>query len=352
MLGLDNLGNTCYLNSILQILMNTPGFLRLFMRYKKQSKEPRGSTSDVATSFGELMDAYHHGSPDATKHHLVMFIRIFHQSHDSFGLGFGQHDQHEYLMFLLRAIHDSIHVTTKFNILSDGQPTPTNELELASLKALRVDGMSTTDKMLKHDDKDNICYDSIVTRMFTGQYRSQTECQNPACKYMSNRFETFRSWELSIGHPDKDNVKLEESMNDFIGITQLDEEDSYECDKCKQRTRSLRKCTLWRLPEILVITLKRNIYHNVGHRHVSIKDPRVVHVPLMLDVKPYLSASRKNTKYKLYSTANHLGTPHGGHCYSQILEDDKWFVVNDIEIKEGLAHASHVYILFYQRMDQ
>jgi ubiquitin carboxyl-terminal hydrolase 8 len=346
MKGLDNLGNTCYLNSILQILINTPMFPRMFSDYSKTSSE--SPSLEVAKSFERLIHAYIDPDPAIkTRKSLFEFVRVFHQCHNHFG--YGQNDQHEYLMFLFRAIHDNMNRVSEFTIhgVSSGYH---DELERESLIRHRVDGSSTTDKLLNLKDNSQLCYDSVIFRMFTGQYRSQTECQNPECMYVSNRFETFRSWELPIGNPDKTIVQLSDAMDEFVGITQLDESDSYECDKCKQRTRSLKKCTLWRLPEVLVINMKRNIYHNTGQQHVSFKDPRVVDIPKLIDMSPYVSAQRPDHHYKLYATANHMGTPTGGHCYAQIEQNGKWFVVDDNNIREGLADPSHVYLLFYQRL--
>lgn len=350
MKGLNNFGNTCYLNSIIQILFNTPGFYEGYKKYASQihSDHPLHST---AIALYKLMINYHvieNTNPESLRSDLISFIRSFNHSHQQYGFGAGmQEDGHEYLMFLFRTIHDSMYREYELSYTGKSR-TRSDKLEKISIESHRRDGSSTTELMLK-ENSPNVCYNSVIFELFTGQYRFETQCQNVTCEYVSNRFETFRCCEVPIGNEGEINVTLNQVLSEFASVTQLDDE--YECDKCKVRNRSYRRCTFWRPPPILIINLKRTLYFSKDGAYHNIKDTRLVNVPLKLDLKDYCSAPRSNTSYELYATANHHGNSQGGHYYAQIREDGKWKIADDDQISEGVCDPIHAYLLFYHQSE-
>jgi ubiquitin C-terminal hydrolase len=282
---------------------------------------------------------------------LHQFVQIFHRCHNRFG--FGQQDGHEYFMFLMRAIHDSMY-SERTMVLSGKPVSHSDLLEQKAIETHRIDGSSTTELMLRpvtmSGDNGRICYDSIIFQLFSGQYRFQTQCREPGCEHVSDRFETFRCCEVPIGSPDAESITLLDILSEYTSVTELEE--AYECDKCQVRSKCYRRCTFWRLPEIFVISLKRGIHHydrQSGH-YLELKDNRQIQIPDLLDVSKYCSAPRDQTRYELYATGNHFGATHGGHYYAQIkdLADGKWKIANDEHIEEGRPASEHVCLLFYR----
>lgn len=356
MRGLYNLGNTCYLNFILQILFNTKRFREVFSQYAARINEHERMSHPLYTatsSFHRLMECYHNDtSPEHLRKALHHFVNIFSRCHNQ--LGYGQQDGHEYLMFLMRAIHDSMY--SERHLIIVGQASNyAEQLEKQSIESHRVDGSSTSELMLKRSEdgeaaEAQICYDSVIFQLFSGQYRFQTQCREPGCEHVSNRFETFRCCEAPIGNPDKQSVTLADVLTEYTSVTELD--DPYECDKCKVRSKCYRRCTFWRLPEILIISLKRGVHHfdQQSGRYLELKDNRQVKIPEKLDLAEYCSAPRGMTTYELYATGNHLGLTNGGHYYAQIKdpEDGKWKVANDNKISEEQGPLEHICLLFYR----
>jgi len=85
------------------------------------------------------------------------------------------------------------------------------------------------------------------------------------------------------------------------------------CPRCKEHRQATKKLDLWRLPEILVIHLKRFSYS----RYLKNKLDTFVSFPIRnLDLSKYVKikdASDLSYTYELYAVSNHYGGLGGGH---------------------------------------
>jgi ubiquitin C-terminal hydrolase len=107
--GLQNLGNTCFMNSILQCVSNTEAITRLFLDdvYKSQlnTDNPLGHGGKLAVAYAKLIKDMWNGAyckiiPREFKHTIGEFQPQF--------AGYDQQDSQEFLGFLL----DGLHVST------------------------------------------------------------------------------------------------------------------------------------------------------------------------------------------------------------------------------------------------
>lgn len=84
------------------------------------------------------------------------------------------------------------------------------------------------------------------------------------------------------------------------------------CPSCKTPRQASKKLDLWRLPEILVIHLKRFSYDH----YFKNKLETLVDFPLYdLDISAYITQCRDqlSSRYMLYAISNHYGGLGGGH---------------------------------------
>lgn len=346
--GLPNIGATCYLNSILQILCNTME-LRSLIRGKINSSNPETSVNEICDAFEEWLSGHINNEITDNTRALRTFIIKFISYYQNFGSG--MQDQHEYLMLLLKLLHDSRSSKCMFTV-SGTKQSSLDELEERALDNLRKDGMWTSFDSL---NTNNQGWNSVIFSTFTGQFHAQTKCSNSTCGYTSHRFETFRILEIDIPSDATGPLTLESCLAWTTRETQLDEADAYECDKCKQRNRAIRKINIWRMPKVLIICIKRFIAVYANGQVRLDKNNSNVSIPEELDVSNYMTVpeiAKGKTKYELYSVAHHIGNQHGGHCYSYLKTPaNDWFAVDDGNIHK-LNHpslnGSTPYLLFYR----
>lgn len=83
------------------------------------------------------------------------------------------------------------------------------------------------------------------------------------------------------------------------------------CPRCKEHRQATKKLDLWKLPDILVVHLKRFSYS----RYLKNKLDTFVNFPIgNLDLSKYVkSKDGQSHVYELYAISNHYGGLGGGH---------------------------------------
>ncbi|XP_019731369.1 ubiquitin carboxyl-terminal hydrolase 31 [Hippocampus comes] len=155
---------------------------------------------------------------------------------------------------------------------------------------------------------------------------------------------------------------------------QLAPDDAWRCPHCKQLQQGRIKLSLWTLPDVLILHLKR--FRQEGDRRVKMQN--MVRFPLMgMDMAPHvvkrsqsswslpshwspwrrpygLGRNPDDFLYDLYAVCNHHGGMHGGHytacCKNSV--DGQWYCFDDSEVApvaDDDVCQQTAYILFYQR---
>jgi len=169
--------------------------------------------------------------------------------------------------------------------------------------------------------------ESIITDIFGGQLQSCIECQH--CKHISRTFDPFMDLCVEIPRSDSksmlaktlsftDSAKctLAACLNKFMGEEVLEGENMWRCDKCKQPRKAVKRLSLYKLPKVLVISLKRFRWGASSRDKVTADVNFPIDEPL--DVRPFLaqerpSAAGDNCLYDIVGVANHIGGTGFGH---------------------------------------
>ncbi|XVF53187.1 hypothetical protein PTKIN_Ptkin05aG0080200 [Pterospermum kingtungense] len=178
--GLQNLGNTCFMNSALQCLVHTPPLAEYFLKdYSDEisTVNPLGMHGELALAFGELLrKLWSSGrtaiAPRVFKGKLARFAPQF--------SGYNQHDSQELLAFLLDGLHEDLNrVKQKPYIeMKDSDGRPDEEVAAESWK--------------NHKARN----DSVIVDICQGQYKSTLVC--PDCSKISITFDPFMYLSLPL----------------------------------------------------------------------------------------------------------------------------------------------------------
>ncbi|KAG2299984.1 hypothetical protein Bca52824_036456 [Brassica carinata] len=151
----------------------------------------------------------------------------------------------------------------------------------------------------------------------------------------------------------QETVSLYKCLEAFLKEEPLGPDDMWYCPGCKEHRQAIKKLDLWRLPEILVIHLKRFSYS----RFMKNKLEAYVDFPIDgLDLSTYISYTNGQTTYRymLYAISNHYGSMGGGHYTAYVHHGgDRWYDFDDShvnQISQEKIKTSAAYVLFYKRL--
>lgn len=351
--GLTNLGNTCYMNCIIQCLAAT---------YKLSTEIIFGPSLVVYNSklgyHGRLYNSFagllkemvnkrnSYVSPRNFKELCGSLLETF--------KGYEQQDCHEFLNFILDGLHEEMNISgnkTPIKPLSEEEERQQEKLSLR--KASR-------NQWNRH------CYsnNSPITTLVQGQYLSRLTCT--VCQTTSTTYNAFSCLSLPIplGHRQ---VNLEHCFELFTMREVLDGDNAWLCPKCKTRRRTEKQMMICRLPNILIIHLKR--FKQSG-RYSDKLETLVSYPSEKLDLtKFWVRPSGPNDiqeqgsqhppfLYNLYGVAIHQGTLKGGHYTSFVNRGSNgWCYFDDTKVyrnvhKSNVINNQNAYVLFYERVEQ
>ncbi|KAM5135356.1 ubiquitin carboxyl-terminal hydrolase 43 isoform 2-T2 [Mantella aurantiaca] len=163
---------------------------------------------------------------------------------------------------------------------------------------------------------------------------------------------------------------LDECFQLYTKEEQLAPDDAWRCPHCKVLQQGTVKLSLWTLPDILIIHLKR--FRQVGGRRNKLST--LVRFPLSgMDMAPHVVKRGQGIKgpigqwsswkmdggqldvlYDLYAVCNHHGSLQGGHytAYCRNSMDARWYSYDDSNVElvpEDEVCTRGAYLLFYQK---
>nr|XP_046920661.1 ubiquitin carboxyl-terminal hydrolase 2-like isoform X2 [Dermatophagoides farinae] len=321
--GLSNLGNTCYMNSVIQALFATKSFRDFLMANHEHGQ----LYSALSRLFKEMSSSIRYGHVNPSQ-----FRSTFIQLEPKFN-GCEQQDAQEFLSYVINDLHEELN-------------KPRSRSSRSS--AIMLEPKSAQEAWSIYRDRYN---DSKLVDIFVGQYASVIKCSY--CGNESTCWDPF--WDLPLPVPrNRNRIDIDECIAEFTSAEILDGNEQPFCSRCKQHRKSTKRLSIVRSPKILVIHLKK--FSNNGYKLSS--DINVNQQIRIDNGSSSSSSSSTMVTYELYGCVCHHGyLSRSGHytAYCQY-EQQRWYHCDDQKVRDctdsfSMATLKDAYVLFYRQQD-
>lgn len=342
--GLANIGNTCYMNSVLQCLSNSLKFTDYFFStYKKDYQNynliKKKENLFVLSYFNLLQGLWDKNTivkPRSFRENLCINIKKY--------FSLEQQDSHECLLYIFEILNKGLSYPVSMDINGKIQ----NEIHKLKWKKYEY--------IKNNFEKDY----SIIFELFYGHLMNTLYCKN--CDDSKNIYDSFPI--LTLNFPEK--IEATFDIKELFDNTFQEEKVSVKCEKCKKKC--IKKSHLIQTPLYLILHLNR--FKDVSENKDSDKGSdkgsdirkidNLVKFPIEnLDLTKYYHSSeqKNNWIYSLYAVNYHSGTIDNGHYWSSCKNlDDNWYVYNDANVSKlpssdpNCIITKDAYMLFYHRV--
>jgi len=330
--GLANLGNTCFINSCVQVLSHTYE-LNYFLddeKYKKKLKNKYDST--LLLEWDNLRNLMWNNNCIVSPN---KFLNTIHKVAEIKGMemftGYSQNDLPEFLLFLIDCFHNSIAREIKMTISGEVE----NETDKIAIQCFE---MIKNMYSKEYSEVWNLFYAVHVSEIINLETGKQIKITP----------EPYFMIDLPIPLNNK-SPTLIDCFEHYVEDEVLDGENAWYNEETKERINIRKRILFWSFPNILVIDLKRFNARNQ-------KNQIFVTFPLdNLDLTKYVIGYKKESyHYELYGVCNHSGGVLGGHYTAYVKNaNGKWYHFNDTSVTEvGLQESivsPKAYCLFYRK---
>lgn len=361
-LGLPNCGNTCFVNSILQVLRYTPDFLNslhslLLVHHQLSKLLVKEDETKELIFFRHLHLLYSAMKRkealmriNADKDYstfLLKPVKLVISSLREVSLLFEegeQHDAHELLITTINAFHTACHNLKKH--FKNDESDNVNKEEVSSVIDSETGPSTICDAFTNQDVKKQILISkrrktksilldsSVIENLslgFEGKILNVIQCLE--CEKRLAREEDFTNLELNIPETVscEDTVDLRECLSQ---TTILSGENKYFCEDCQHHNEARMSSEVVKLPPILLLHFNwsRNSQeaNNAEKSRIKLIIPRSFETSENSEV--FCCSSDEN--YKLFAVVLHIGrSTEGGHYVSFIKDASQHSVQPDNEEK-------------------
>ncbi|CAB3994187.1 ubiquitin carboxyl-terminal hydrolase 36-like [Paramuricea clavata] len=302
--GLFNLGNTCFLNSVLQVLTYTPPLVNYLASQDHSNTCAKVGFCMLCELQRHVQRTFTHSQHEAIKPLAILQKLKYIAKHLRFGQ---QEDSHEFLRYVIDGMMKSCLA---------GVP-----------EKLDVYTKATT----------------MVHQVFGGYYRSQVTCER--CHHTSNTYDPLMEVLLDIKHAHS----VVNALHKLISVELLNGDNMYLCPRCKKKVPAKKNLRVHQAPNVMTMCLKRFDSHSLFASKIN----KEISYPEQLNLRPFMSKNQgPAVHYKLYAVLVHSGySCNSGHYYCFIkAANNHWYQMNDSSVRQvslKTVLGQQAYLLFY-----
>ena len=363
MIGLVNLGQTCYMNSVLQCMSNLSSITNFFLNQQKQDNCKQhftalGQNLDnlLCIAYKELIENLWKG-PMNQPYSPIKFKQLLQKLNPIFANNTAG-DSKDFFNFLIIQLHNEL-----------------NGIEINPQKIKPLDDNVIVDpfnedQVFKAFMSNFASNYSVISRYFYGVTQGQFECQNCKNKLMQKginlspikyNFESFFYLEFPLEKVRKYVAELNNNLQYYQNITEVNLYDCFNynqklisitgyCEKCKRNDSQINTLNLIYSPSPILVL----IFNRGKGKEYKIK----INFEEKLDISKIV-IKNENLYYELQGVVKHLGeSTADGHfiafCRTAVpMFHNNWYCFNDQSVTQvndwnDIINSGDTYMLFYE----
>ena len=351
LVGLRNVGSTCFMNATLQCLLHISElslyFLNEFpndcqtLKFKNKNSHAKG---DISKAYYDIVKGVDLINSEKSKNNNNFmnnfysyayspneFKRILGNYNSQFSLN-EANDSKDLILYLLQTFHEEL------NYFGD-VPFPTNIIQ-----PRQVDRVNYFNYFMSTYNFQNF---SIVSKLFFGTYETMTQCS--LCKNIFYNYQKFEFISFGTQKYRNDIFNIYSGFNDYQEMQYLTGNNQYYCQICQKLCDATICCKIIQPPNKLVI----NIDYGKNKKY----EVRQLVFDEMIDITNYINFNfGKRIIYRLLGVCTHLGfSGASGHyiAYCRNNRTGKWYNFNDSSCRECSMHEIYggsPYLLLYEQI--
>jgi ubiquitin carboxyl-terminal hydrolase 8 len=326
--GLRNLGSTCFINSCIQVLSHTYELHELFEKPDLNLNVKLDSV--LIQEFNEIRRIVWSKNCVIVPNKFISTIRKISKGKQGteFYIPNKHHDVGEFLLFLLDCFHSGLSREVEMKIVGT-QENDTDNIAVQCYEMIKANYASDYSEIV------DLFYGILVSRIIS----------IATTKVLTMKPETFFPIDLPISGNNNDTFDIYHYLDIYCEGELLQGEEGWLNPATSLKEDVRKQLMFWKLPNILVIALKR----------FTEKQKKMVDFPLVdFQLSKYVMGyNNYEYVYDLYGVCNHYGNAFHGHYNSFVKNaNGSWYLFDDESVSlidESKIVNPHAYFLFYRK---
>lgn len=310
--GIQNMGNTCYNNTTIQLLRTSPEWNAycLTHNFEEELKHipDTNSPKRILVAYQDILRSLWSTYRPAYVRPLGFISEIRKAVkgtvYEMFGVPM-PNDSHEFLVYLLDNFHEAL--KTKINYIEKSTEHVSDPIEIIRILAENGWNKYVSQNM------------SEIVNLFFGMMRKTIHCTN--CQNNSYQWEVFNVLKVPC-----EGATFQEWIHNEVKETEIE---GYDCEKCKNKCLAKIYSHIWKLPSNLFLSLRRFTYD--GRKNLSQCPYDGTQLQFAELFAPESNEPSAHWSYELCGVSDHHGGHLGGHYTAQFKHplSNEWWVIDD-----------------------
>ena len=355
LIGLNNIGATCYMNASLQCLSNTKKLTEYFLKSYKYDPN-----KVMANEYYEVIKNLWNKNNNNKPYSPYSFKETLSKENPLFA-GIQANDSKDLINFLIERFHQELNIVKQQNNINNNANMQDQTNENLMLK------------LFLEEFKEN--FNSPISSLIYGILETKSQCQG--CNIIKFNFQVYSFLEFPLQQVNQyffnkgirslftmdgknPDIDLYECFEYNAKIDIMTGDNQMYCNNCNKLCNAFYSSIIYSGPSYLIINLNRG--------KGAVYECKVI-FPEQLNIFNFVTFKQGITVYQLYAVICHLGpSSMSGHfvaycrnridnkwyLYNDGIVDNKWYLYNDgivtLCTRQNQYNDGMPYILFYKAL--